>query len=156
VPELHARGYRFVRLDAVPQVVSATLISHRVALRAPDDIHFLSVQQRGGGAILLNVTSISDWEEFGLVQLGGNLIALRAPNGQFVSAQQLGGGAVLTNGPGVNAWEIFILFSLDSGHIALRAPDGIHFLSAQQLGGSERLANGSAINAWERFSLDHL
>ena len=156
VPELRARGYRFARLDAIPQVASATLVSRRVALRAPNGTHYLSAQHRGGGAILANGSRIADWEEFGLVDLGDNHIALRAPNGQFVSAQQLGGGAVLANGPRMSTCEVFTLFPLSDRHIALRAPDSVHFLSAQQLGGGEILANSPAIDAWEKFTLVNL
>jgi hypothetical protein len=158
IPKLWDRGYQFVKLDEVPQVVSATLVSRRIALRAPNG-QFLSAQQLGGGEVMADDFSDpdwakwTDWREFGLVELEGDQMALRAPNGQFLSAQQLGNGAVLANGPKIDVSEVFTMFQLNDNHVAFGAPDGIHLLSTQELGGGEVLATGTAINATEKFTI---
>lgn len=106
VPVLKEKGYRFVRLDEVPQVRSALRVRSQVLLRAEDE----KVLSRpcGSGAIVLGDGEGEPPEPLGVVDLGGRRVALRAGNGLFVAARP--GGAVAAEaaevkGPAVLRWE---------------------------------------------------
>ncbi len=94
VPILEAEGYRFVRLDAIPQVRSAMAVSSLIALRTGDG-HFLGWDGEPRGRVVAESRSVGAREQFGVVPLDADRIALRAPNGLY-----------LTEGPGAKG-EIF-------------------------------------------------
>jgi peptidoglycan/xylan/chitin deacetylase (PgdA/CDA1 family) len=85
VPRLRRLGFRFVRLDEVPQVVSAMKVSRQFFL-ASHDGEFLSVPHGTTRISLLRRNGADMNAIWGVVDLGNDHLALRAPNGLYVSA----------------------------------------------------------------------
>ena len=86
VPILKAEGYRFVRLDAIPQVRSAIGVTAVVALRDPDG-RYLGWSDQPPGCVVATARSAGEREQFGVVPAGPDRIALRASNGLFLAPQ---------------------------------------------------------------------
>lgn len=119
VPELRRRGFRFVRLDQVPQIAAAARVAFRVHLKREDgtflvcppsltEVRFLQGDP-GPGAI------------WGVVPQEGPRWALLAPNGLFLSASpdwELVGGA-----GEVGEREVFPTERIEPGRLALRPPN---------------------------------
>lgn len=127
VPALKAQGYRFVRLDAVPDVVAAVQRPFVFALQASNG-EYVSPQADGGGDILVNGPAIGPREKLGIVSVAPGKVALRAVNGLYFSPQDGGGGDVLANGSGISVWEPFDLIPVGPRKIAFRTITG-HFLT---------------------------
>jgi peptidoglycan/xylan/chitin deacetylase (PgdA/CDA1 family) len=123
VPELQARGYQFVRLDAIPQVRSAMQVTALLALRS-DEGHVLVLGDDG----TIRVRPPSDEaqaleEAFGLIPAEAGRVALRASGGRFVSAAP--GGAAVRAGPAeVGPAELMHVEEMGSGRVALRSAHG--------------------------------
>jgi len=98
VPRLVKDGYRFVRLDGVPQVRSAMRVKASVALADPSSGLYASARNGGGGPIFFVAKAIDAWEEFGIVPLDHGDVALRTSSGQFVCVCNDGDGGTLANG----------------------------------------------------------
>lgn len=151
IPELLAQGYRFIRLDAVPQVASAMQVTRRVALKTADGRYFLSVKNAEEVCIL--ELNIGDGEEFGMVELGDNRVALRAPNGYFLSVPFSENAKVVANADRIGVEEIFKLHILGNKQVALETHRAHYFLSLQTVDGREILTTKFQTDAWETFSL---
>ncbi|MFO0892957.1 MAG: polysaccharide deacetylase family protein [Isosphaeraceae bacterium] len=120
VPRLRAEGYRFVGLDEVPQVQSAARVSRQVALLAEGGgyLGLLAddrVAERGG--------EIGPGEQFGLVDLGEDRVAVRASQGLFLSHRRES-GTLRADARSVGPRETFRRSKLGKGRVALRDPDG--------------------------------
>lgn len=150
VPLLVADGYRFIRLDAVPQVRSAMQVSSVIGLKATNGL-YLSPQGGGGSNILVNGPGLNAWEELGLVQLDGGKQAIRTSTGQFMSTQP--SGDVLANGEGIYDWEIFELLDQGNGSVALRASNG-NYVSVPSLG--QVVATASGIGQDELLIVEYI
>lgn len=120
VPELLKRGYRFVRLDEVPQVASAARVSSMLALAALDG-RWIAAPPSADELVLVSGASIPPEAILGRVELGEGRWALRAANGCFLSA---GDGEVLANAPTAGDRETFAVEERDDGAIILRTIDG--------------------------------
>src|SRR5262249_25466503 len=120
VPALKERGYRFVRLDAIPQVRSAVRVSCQLVLRAADG-RVLSAQGEADAIVVAEAAGTR--EAFGVVELGGNRVALRAGNGQYLSAGP-GGGPVRASAPEAGGAESFAREDLGGGRVAFRTARG--------------------------------
>jgi hypothetical protein len=153
IPRLIADGYRFIRLDALPQVRSAMQVSSIAGLKATNG--YVSPQGGGGGGVLANGPALSAWEELGLVQLAGGKLAIRTPNGQFMSTHP--NGDVLADGNGAYDWEMFMLEDQHNGFFALKslstALSSPLYVSAPNIG--QIKATATAIGASEQFVLDY-
>lgn len=147
IPLLVADGYRFVRLDAVPQIRSAMQVSSLIALKAA--MGYVSPQDGGGGAIFANGPAPNAWEELGLVEMGNGKQAIRTPNGQFMSTQP--NGEVLANGNGIYDWEVFELIVQGNGTVAIQAHTG-NYVSAPSAG--QIMATAGSVGSQEQFILE--
>ena len=86
VPRLRRLGFRFVRLDEVPQVVSAMKVSFQAILTSHEGTCFsvsrrttkVSISPRGGSDLMNAIWGVAD--------LGNDHWALRGPNGLYLSA----------------------------------------------------------------------
>jgi len=134
IPLLKELGYRFVRLDAVPQVASASAVSCQATLQASSGL-FVSSRPRGNDEVWADSRSAGGWERFGVVVLGGGRVALRAANGRFLATRQCAGGPVLANGPVVGEWETLELEDLGDDLVALRTARGSYLGCEPRLGG---------------------
>jgi peptidoglycan/xylan/chitin deacetylase (PgdA/CDA1 family) len=114
VPVLKRRGYRFVRLDAVPQVRSAARVVALTALATPEG-RYLACGRDGG-----ELVEIDTPEGFGVVPVRGGCIALRARNGRYVSSR---GGRVAARGVAVGRHEALTVRRLRGGRVAFRAAE---------------------------------
>jgi len=93
VPQLKRKGYRFVRLDEIPQVRTAALVRSRVVLAA-DGGHPLALDPEGRDEIALDLSEHPPRIPFGVAPLAAGWFALRAPNGLFLSQPAAGTGLV--------------------------------------------------------------
>lgn len=130
IPKLQKRGYRFVRLDAVPQVASAALVSKRFRLRTLDGKYFISVNQHAHGYVLACEISFGEHEEFGLVECEDGQIAIRVFNGEFLSVHRVkGGGYACSFRPRIGVSELFDLIRLSDNKVAFKTADIEHYVS---------------------------
>lgn len=153
IPELQKRGYRFVRLDAVPQVASAALVSKRFRLRTSDSRYFISINQHTEGNVLACEISFGEHEEFGLVELKGGQIAIRVFNGEFLSVHGVeAGGYACSFAPRIGASELFDLIRLIDNKVAFKIADSEHYISVSPQGFNVTHSIGES----ETFLLDIL
>ncbi|MBL9041547.1 MAG: hypothetical protein JNM83_08090 [Myxococcales bacterium] len=82
----------------------------------------------------------------------GNLVSLRASNGQYVCAEGGGGQAVVAHRNAAGVWETFNVIYLDQSRVALQTYNGM-YVCAEGGGGQALVANRSAIGGWETFTL---
>ncbi len=113
---------------------------------------FVVAEAGGRQTLVANRPRPSDWETFGLVRLGGDRVALIAPNGDYVSAAGGGGREVLAVGDRIGEWETFRVEEVMVDRIALRAFNG-HYVSAYHGGGRELVANRPVRDEYEVFTL---
>jgi peptidoglycan/xylan/chitin deacetylase (PgdA/CDA1 family) len=125
VPALRQRGYRFVRLDAIPQVRSAARVTSQVALRTGDQQVVCRCEKTD--RLLAQGETEGAGEVFGVVPLGGNHVALRAGNGQYVSAEVGGGGPILACSPTIGPAETLEVEDHGGKMAAFRTAAGGYF-----------------------------
>ena len=123
VPELRRRGYRFVRLDAVPQVASAARVSHELTLAAHDG-RLVSASSDGLGVTLVSGNAHGHDALWGVLDLGGDRWALRSGNGLYLSARR--GGEVVADADTLGEREVFGVEQREGGSLALRTIDGTY------------------------------
>lgn len=149
LPELRRRGYRFVRLDAVPQVASAIRVTAQWVLVASDGVHLCAscdstrVRYNLPGAITSDTI-------LGAVALEGSRCALRGANGLFLSARP--DGSLFTDAEEVGQRETFTIEAKSRGLIALRAFHGL-YLTRGNSAASEVFANATRAGDCELFSV---
>jgi peptidoglycan/xylan/chitin deacetylase (PgdA/CDA1 family) len=134
VPRLQERGFRFVRLDDVPQVASAVAVSFQAALQTPCGL-LVSPRPRAGDAVWAGIPPPGTRERFGVVALDGGRVALRAANGRFLSSAPAAGGPVRASAPIVAAWESFEVEDLGENFVALRTTCDRYLGCVPRLGG---------------------
>jgi peptidoglycan/xylan/chitin deacetylase (PgdA/CDA1 family) len=168
VPALREQGYRFVGLDAVPQVESAVRVAYQVALRAVDGAA-LVLRRNGSEQLTFDASPGLEREAFGVVPLGAGRVALRASDGMYLSVGA--GGAVVAEGETIGDGETLEMAEQEGGGVALRAGSGEYLgrerggdglvvgsrgeraiLSAERLflptwGGKEKRAAGNPLSA---------
>jgi peptidoglycan/xylan/chitin deacetylase (PgdA/CDA1 family) len=120
VPRLKERGYRFVRLDAIPQVRSAVRVDRQVALGAAGGARL--ALRRDGSDRLGFTPGDGDRQAFGIVPLGGRRVALRADNGLYWSVQP--DGEVRANAAEVGGRETYEVEERRGGQVFFRTTDG--------------------------------
>jgi peptidoglycan/xylan/chitin deacetylase (PgdA/CDA1 family) len=132
VPILESEGYRFVRLDAIPQVCSAMSVSSVIALRTEED-RFLGWSDQPRGGIVAEAGSVGAREQFGVVALDDEGIALRASNGFYLTVQPQGEGKILATAPSLDDALVFHRHRFGDDRVMLLAED--HAM-AQEPGGT--------------------
>jgi hypothetical protein len=124
VPELRRRGYRFVRLDAIPQVASAARVSSQWAL-AHGDGAFVSAPPMGDDLVLVpRAVEVTPDLVLGAVRLGADRWALRGANGPFLSPRR--NGDLFADAPSPGDREHLTVVERGGGRIALRTVDGFY------------------------------
>jgi peptidoglycan/xylan/chitin deacetylase (PgdA/CDA1 family) len=106
VPIFESEGYRFVRLDAIPQVSSAMSVSSVIALRTEED-RFLGWSDQPRGCIVAEARSVGAREQFGVVALDAERMALRASNGSYLTARPRGEGKLQPTAPSLDEALVF-------------------------------------------------
>ena len=84
VPLLKSRGFRFVRLDQIPQVQSAMRSTQPATLELDDGRSLRLFPNDAAGFRTLAGEPATTW---GVIPLDGDLCAFRAPNGCYLSAR---------------------------------------------------------------------
>ena len=123
VPELKRRGYRFVRLDEIPQVRSAAMVRAQVVIKTPGGAP-LRLDREGSDEVRVGPRSAGVHEPFGVVPLGDGRIALRARNGLFLSVPGEPAGVVRAVGPGAGPGETFVTEPQGGHGFVLRSLSG--------------------------------
>jgi peptidoglycan/xylan/chitin deacetylase (PgdA/CDA1 family) len=121
VAALRPRGYRFVRLDAIPQARAAARVAALLMLRSPAG----QVLVRGAeDAIGVGEPSANAPEEpLGVVPIEGQRFALCASNGQYLAVAP-GEGEVAATAAELAGAAIFQAERLERKYVALRAEPG--------------------------------
>lgn len=122
VPRLRRLGFRFVRLDEIPQIVSAMNVSFQAILSSRDG-DLLSAPCGTTRIGMLPQASSDMSAIWGVVDLGDDHWALRAANGQYLSAHIK--GRVCADALFLGEREIFSVERRPSG-IALRTGRGAY------------------------------
>jgi peptidoglycan/xylan/chitin deacetylase (PgdA/CDA1 family) len=154
IPMLQARGYTFCRLDQVPGIAVSEQSTLPIALRGSNGL-YVSPQQGGGGAIVVNGPAVGPWEPLVVEDLYVGKVALKASTGHYLSPQNGGGGEVLANGPSVGEWEPLDLISLGNNNVAFRTVTG-HFLTYDAAGGLLRATSWLALQPSTVFTYEYL
>jgi len=149
VPELRRRGYRFIRLDAVPQVASAARVSSQWTLTACDG-SLVSAPPSGDGLTFVPGPTPSPDAILGVVRLGEDRWAFRAANGLFLSPRRAGEVAADAQAPGER--EALTVERRSGGRVALRTVDGT-YLTRGRRGGDRLLADARSAGEAETFLL---
>ncbi len=141
VPDLKRRGFRFIRLDEVPQVVSAAGVRSLIVLAA-DGAPSLVVDTGAGDAIIPG-TDDAPAQRFGVVPLDGDTFALRAASGLFLTVGARDGSSVdlpvAADGTAVGPHQRLKLEPLGRGGFAIRT-HGDRYLSQVDTTAGRRLA----------------
>jgi beta-glucanase (GH16 family) len=134
-----------------------------VTLRTRLQNRYIAAQNNGGGAVTAVATAAQAWETFTLVDenngalTSGDIVGLRAGNGQYLQAVNGGGSTVNVTGAALLDWERFRIFKQGGGQIhsgdtiALQTIVSGRWLSAENGGGSTVSANGPAYDTWEQL-----
>ncbi|GAA0725843.1 hypothetical protein GCM10009430_32110 [Aquimarina litoralis] len=104
--------------------------------------------ENGRKPMFANRNRLLSWENFEIVELGGNRIALRANNGRYVSFST---GHIRANKTSIGLTEVFTVLRVNnsSAKVALLANNG-RYISTEN-GFRGMTANRSAIGPWETF-----
>jgi hypothetical protein len=101
--------------------------------------------------LIADVTTVTDWERFVVVDAGNGQIGLRCQaNSQYVCAEGAGTATLRANRSALNSWEKFTWIDNADGSASLVANANGKYVSSQAEG---LIANRTAINAWEKFSV---
>jgi subtilisin family serine protease len=121
-----------------------------IALRAR--ANFSVVTTNGGSSPLAaNRTAAGAWEQFDVVNTGGNNVALRAhANGKYVTADNGGASALIANRTAPGAWEQFQILTNPDGSVSLKAGANGKYVTTGG-GTAPLIANRDAVGAWEEF-----
>jgi peptidoglycan/xylan/chitin deacetylase (PgdA/CDA1 family) len=115
VPALKSRGFRFVRLDEIPQLASAVRVTEQVMLRTADG--------RGLACGADDLLGVADEPEvFGIAPLGDDRVALRAGSGLYLTA--LPDGGAVADGTTVGERQTLTLEAHGHEQVTLRSADG--------------------------------
>ena len=152
IPILQRMGYNFVRLDEIPEIITAAERPLIGGLKASNGL-FVSAQSGGGGEIYVNGLRFDSWERIEVQYIAPGKVALKAPNGQFYSAQNGGSGLVLANGPRISNWERFDAIPVGPEGVAFRTHQG-KYLTRESASGGRLMATASGMNGWEVFSFE--
>jgi peptidoglycan/xylan/chitin deacetylase (PgdA/CDA1 family) len=156
IPLLQERGFRFVRLDAVPQVASAVAVSYQATLCVPGGL-FVSAWPRRDYQIWSDPSADGAVARWGIVGLGGGRIALRAATGRFLSVPRGACGPVLATGLVIGEWETFAFEYVDEEHVTLRTARGAHVCCDPRFGGRLTAQSSSRRGSCLfKFATDHL
>ena len=141
VPILQERGYRFVRLDAVPGVASAAAVTRQVEL-SPAPGWWLTCPADSERIRLTGDRPLTGGlERFGVVPVAqapdGEVVALRAGNGRYLARTDV--GTVVAAGLAVDDSTRWRLDVDPDGRVALAAPSG-PVVALGDAAGSIRLA----------------
>ena len=132
VPELLRRGYRFVRLDQVPQIAAAAAVSDLVVLRTSDG-RAVACPRAETEVVLADCDDHFPDAVWGVVPLGEDRWALRGSNGRFLSIKA--GGEVFADADTPREAARLAVDRGPSGRIRLRTAVGC-YLAIDPLGGN--------------------
>jgi peptidoglycan/xylan/chitin deacetylase (PgdA/CDA1 family) len=155
VPVLKSKGYRFIRLDRVPQVESAARVRRQIALEASSgeylSAHPTTREISFGGCIM------GAQHQFGVVPLGRKRIALRAADGRYVCVKGRGNGLVGTGAFTIKARHTWIMEELNGGWIALRTLEGFYMCrdpqKARLLATTRRVGDAEPLSVTDLFKI---
>lgn len=141
-PSEDASGSAALQADALLRAASMYCLNGKYA----------SAEGGGGGEVYCNRDDVREWEQFTLVDLGGNWYAIQTLNGSYLRALDGGGGDVDARARSIDSWERWKLGG--GGVVGFAASDGIHYLS---VGGGGRLhARATEFTDSETFILTAL
>jgi hypothetical protein len=119
--------------------------------------NFVTSEYGGGCDVVANRTVPGPWEEFNVISLGGNWIALQAATtGLYVSAEGGGGGLVHANRTAIGPWEQFWIPNPDSTTWQFNTWNINYWLCAEGGGGGQVNATRTSPHQWETFFIQPL
>lgn len=123
VPQLRKRGYRFLRLDTVPQIASAAQVSEFWTLTALDGSYLIPGSMPGEMRFAREIENLT-MAVLGGVKRGPKRWALRTANGLFLSPRP--DGDVLADAVSPGDRETLIAVPRGRARFALRTIDGLY------------------------------
>nr|WP_321498086.1 RICIN domain-containing protein [uncultured Methanolobus sp.] len=102
--------------------------------------------------LIAGSTSTSGAENFEIVYLNNNEVALKSDSGKYVYASDTGEHELIAGSNDIGSSEIFELLDLENNQIALRASNGL-YVTAKNGGGSTLIASSDKRGDWETFTL---
>jgi hypothetical protein len=124
------------------------------SLRSMANNMIVTADNAGASALIANRTAIGTWEQFDMLEAGGDCIGLRAhANGMIVTAENAGASPLIANRTAIGLWETFQLIHNSNGTVSLLAKVNNCYVTAENAGASALIANRTAIGTWEQFTL---
>ncbi|MEY9093764.1 family 16 glycosylhydrolase [Paenibacillus sp. RC84] len=125
-----------------------------VALKSEANGKYVTAEHAGASPLIARSQTVSGWEKFELVDLGGGKAALRALiNNRYVSADNAGGSPLIANRETIGTWETFELGKTADGKQTLKALANNQYVCADNEGASPLIANRATASKWESFVL---
>ncbi|MEO3756334.1 glycoside hydrolase N-terminal domain-containing protein [Streptomyces sp. B6B3] len=125
-----------------------------ISLRSRANDQYVCAENAGAEPLIANRTAIGLWEQFDLIDLGGDALALRArANDQYVCAENAGAEPLIANRTAIGLWETFQRVNNADGSISLRAQANNMYVAADNAGANPLVANSSAVGPEESFDL---
>jgi hypothetical protein len=144
-------------IATVTSEIGNDVLDGPVLIRPWNDINYLTSEGGGGCDIVANRTAPGPWEEFNVISLGSNWIALQAATtGLYVSAEGGGGGALHANRTAIGIWEQFWVPNIDSSVWQFNTWNINYWLCAEGGGGNIVNATRTTPAQWETFFIQPL
>jgi hypothetical protein len=121
----------------------------KIALRSFHGRYFCGGEE--DGHVIADRPQRLAWEEWLLVPLGDNKVALRAANGKWLCSEQ--NGNVVANRAKQDAWETWFMETLSNGKVALKSFHGKWLCSESD---GKVVANREHLREWETWTLEYI
>ncbi|MEV4312522.1 DUF5703 domain-containing protein [Actinocrispum sp. NPDC049592] len=123
-----------------------------ISLRSRANNQYVSVATNS--QLIASKTSIGPTEQFDMIDLGNNNIALRAhATAKYVAAENAGAQPLIANRDTAGPWETFQLIHNPNTTVTFRATINNRYVCADNAGAAPLIANRDAIGPWEQFDL---
>jgi type 1 glutamine amidotransferase len=125
----------------------------RVALRSIASGGYVAAEAAGALPLIANRGAIGPWEEFELVDRGGDVALRSRVNGRLVCADHAGASPLIANRDLIGAWETYELIRNPDGTVSFRSRANGRLVVAENAGADWLVANRDVVGPWEKFHL---
>jgi hypothetical protein len=152
----------YSQTSATFNFTTVTSSTAKYAFRTANQVHYMTANGCGGGAISATASSVGTCQQFEIVDANGgdimhnDQVYIRI-NGYYLSANNGGGSTLNANVTWNSTWETFTIKKVSgtgrilNGHgVAFQALNG-QYVYSQNAGGGDVWVMGPAIGNWEPF-----
>ncbi|BDI32097.1 hypothetical protein CCAX7_41480 [Capsulimonas corticalis] len=134
----------------VRKLIPGTVVSFQATVNSK----YVCADNAGANPLIANRSSVGAWEQFRVVDMGNNNIALLSlADNLYVSADNAGASALIANRSSAGQWETFYECDAGNGNVALRALADNQFVCADNAGANPLIANRTTYGLWETFTV---